>query len=176
MSDIERQERLRIAEALRSDFELHEGWQGRHKHGGERVFYDLIARPRSHLVEAGFDDGHFVIEVKMFNANDRQPHDVKARDLFWQCVVYSFSEIELPNGDACRPLFTVYFIGGSGIDPQYKSEVTQLHHFVQRGGVGKLELGNNDWLLRFGPHRYFSKLRGKGPHNVGVKRQVGSAR
>jgi len=157
-------------------FEFFENLAGRHKHNGERVVYDLVARARQPLLENGFDDGYFVVEVKLFNESDKKAHDVKARDLLWQCVTYAFSEITLPSGETKCPLFVLYYIGGTGVKAEYGREVTELHHFVQRGGVGRLELGASNWSMSFGGSRYFSRARGKGPHNVGTKRQVGSSR
>lgn len=177
MSDIEGPTRRQIAKNLSADFEVLEGLRGSHKHGGERVFYDLVARPRQHLVDQGFDDGFFIIEVKLFNLEDKTKHDLKARDLLWQCVAYSFSEIETPNGALERPFFVLYFLGGTGFDQLHAKELQTLHHFVQRGGVGELSFEPKaGWTMGFGGTRYFSKLRGKGPHNVGTKRQTGSAR
>lgn len=177
MSDIERPTRRQLKDSLTADFEVFEGFSGNHKHGGERVYYDLVARPRQHLVDQGFAGGHFIIEVKLFNSTDKAKHDVKARDMLWQCVAYSFSEIELPDGKLERPLFVLYSLGGTGFNPLHLNEIGTLHHFVQRGGVGQLifepRLG---WSMRFGGTRYFSKAGGKGPHNVGVKRQTGSSR
>jgi hypothetical protein len=177
MSDIEAQTRRKLRDSLESDFEIHEGWSGRHKHGGEVVKYDLVLVPRTHLVEQGFDDGHAVIEVKMFAPEDKKPHDLKARDLLWQCVAYSFSDILLPDGRYERPLFVLYYIGGPGVDKFHQPEFTVLHHFVQRGGVGLLRFDKyGAWEMRFGGTFYFRKRFGKGPHNVGTKRQTGSSR
>ena len=177
MSDIEGPTRRQIARSLCADFEILEGLGGNHKHGQERVYYDLVVRPRQHMIDHGFADGYFIIEVKLFNLEDKTKHDLKARDLLWQCVAYSFSEIELPDGKLERPLFVLYFIGGTGFDPSHAEELKTLHHFVQRGGVGKLTFEpKSGWAIYFGGSRYFNKLRGKGPHNVGTKRQTGSAR
>jgi hypothetical protein len=177
MSDIEKPARVRLTSTLSTDFEVFEGISGHHKHGKEQVYYDLVARPRQHLIDQGFEDGYFIIEVKLFNIEDKTKHDLKARDLLWQCVAYSFSEIKLPGNNLERPLFVLYFIDGTGFDPNHSEELKTLHHFVQRGGVGKLSINSkDDWVMTFGGSRYFSKLRGKGPHNVGTKRQTGSAR
>lgn len=177
MSDIEAPLRERVRCALADDFVLHEGCRGRHKHGGELVYYDLVATPRAHLQERGFDNGCFIIEVKRFNLEDKKAHDTKIRDLLWQCVAYSFSEVELPNGAWQRPLFVCFFIDGTGIQEQHRSELQTLRAFVQRGGVGRLNLHPHfGWELTFGSSYYFRQSKGKGPHNVGTKRQTGSAR
>ena len=177
MSDIEAPTRARLRAALESDFQVHEGWSGYHKHRGEQVRYDLAVRPRAHLVERGFDDGVVIIEVKLFNPEDKKKHDVKVRDLLWQCVAYSFSEVQLPDGTHASPLFTLYYIGGAGVDEFYQPELNTLHHFVQRGGVGRLEVAaDGAWSMRFGGSSYFRSKYGKGPHHVGTKRQTGSAR
>ena len=166
----------RLAEET-DDFIVLEGCHGRHKHGGERVHYDLVLLPRPHLLERGFDDGPVVVEVKLFNLDSAAKHDTKARDLLWQCVAYSFSEIEMPDEEIQRPLFVLYFIGGTGFDPLHLQELKTLHHFVQRGGVGRLELdAKHGWAMHFGGTRYFSQRWGRTMHNVGVKRQTGSSR
>ena len=177
MSDIEAPFREKIQSALGDDFVLHEGCRGRHKHGGELVYYDLIATPRAHLKERGFDDGCFVIEVKRFNLDDKKAHDIKIRDLLWQCVAYSFSEVALTKGTWQRPLFVCFYIDGTGIQEQHQSELLSLSAFVQRGGVGRLKLHSRfGWELTFGSSYYFRQSKGKGPNNVGTKRQTGSSR
>ncbi len=67
--------------ALEQDFVVQEGWKGRHKHGGEVVKYDLAPAPRQHLLDRGFDNGCVIVEVKLFNKDDKTKHDTKARDL-----------------------------------------------------------------------------------------------
>jgi hypothetical protein len=141
------------------------------------VYYDLIATPRAHLKERGFDDGCFVIEVKRFNLDDKKAHDIKIRDLLWQCVAYSFSEVALTKGTWQRPLFVCFYIDGTGIQEQHQSELLSLSAFVQRGGVGRLKLHSRfGWELTFGSSYYFRQSKGKGPNNVGTKRQTGSSR
>jgi hypothetical protein len=169
--------RLQLQRSLAADFEVFQGLRGSHKHAVERVYYDLVARPKQHLIDRGFDPGHFIIEVKLFNIEDKTKHDLKARDLLWQCVAYSFSEIELPDGTSERPLFVLYYLAGTGVDPEHMEELKTLHRFVQRGGVGELTFEQRlGWPMRFGGTRYFTKVRGEGPHSVGTKRQTGSAR
>ncbi len=177
MTDVEAPTRVMLRSALEHDFWVHEGWTGRHKHGGERVKYDLLLQPRSSLVVQGFDDGFVVVEVKLFGPEDKKKHDVKVRDLLWQCVAYSFSDILLPSGEYERPLFVLYYIGGVGPNQVGRTELNVLHSFVQRGGVGSLELdANRAWSMRFGGSFYFRSQYGKGPNHVGTKRQTGSSR
>ena len=177
MADIEAPARNALRAALEQDFFVHEGWKGRHKHGGECVKYDLVLQPRPHLLERGFDSGYAIVEVKLFNVDDKKKHDTKAKDLLWQCVAYSFSEIILPNGSLERPLFVLYSIAGTGFDAKYEDDLNFLHHFVQRGGVGRLDINSsNEWSMRFGGSFYFRQSAGKGPHHVGTKRQTGSSR
>lgn len=177
MADLEAPTRAALRSTLEHDFLVHEGWTGRHKHGGERVKYDLLLQPRSSLVAQGFDEGFVVVEVKRFGPEDKRKHDVKARDLLWQCVAYSFSDILLPSGEYERPLFVLYYICGVGLNEIGQAELSVLHSFVQRGGVGSLELdANRAWSMRFGGSFYFRSKYGKGPHHVGTKRQTGSSR
>jgi hypothetical protein len=177
MTDIEAPTRRNLLAKLEQDFFVYEGWEGRHKHGGEVVKYDLVLLPRQHLLDRGFDNGYVIVEVKLFNTEDKNKHDIKARDLLWQCVAYSFSEITLPSRQYQRPLFVLYFIAGTGFDAKHKEELNILHHFVQRGGVGRLGISaGNEWTMTFGGSFYFRSSQGKGPHHVGIKRQTGSSR
>jgi hypothetical protein len=177
VSDPEAPTRNALRNVLEPDFLVHEDWTGRHKHAGERVKYDLVIHPRKHLVERGFDEGYVVIEVKRFDQNAKKAHDEKARDLLWQCVAYSFSEIQLPEGRVQAPLFVLYFLAGHEIEASAQAEFTLLHHFVQRGGVGRLDVSDGrDWAMRFGGSFYFRSKYGRGRNNVGVKRQTGSSR
>lgn len=177
MSDPEGPTRASLRAALEADFTVHENWTGQHKHGGELVRYDLALRPRAHLIEQGFDDGIVIVEVKLFNPEGQAAHDVKARDLLWQCVAYSFSDVQPPGEAQQRPLFVLYYIGGLGVDEACVPELNTLHHFVQRGGVGRLSIeADGAWSMRFGGSFYFRSRYGKGPHHVGTKRQTGSAR
>lgn len=177
MTDIEAPARSTLRAELEQDFFVHEGWKGHHKHGGECVKYDLVLLPRPHLLERGFDKGYVIVEIKLFNVDDKMKHDTKTKDLLWQCVAYSFSDIALPNGHIERPLFVLYFIAGTGFDAKYKDDLNFLHHFVQRGGVGKLDIHpSKGWSMNFGGSYYFRKSEGKGPHHVGTKRQTGSSR
>jgi hypothetical protein len=177
MTDIERPTRDYLRKLLTEDFEIFEGWRGKHKHNGESVCYDLVLSPRQHLLSRNFDQGYIVVEVKLFNPHDKKKHDTKAKDLLWQCIVYSFSEILLPNGHVQAPLFVLYFIGGEGIEERYKERLGFLHHFVQRGGVGRLDFDHSGgWEMIFGGSYYFRQRFGRGPCNVGTKRMTGSLR
>jgi hypothetical protein len=177
MSDPEAPARKKLRAALQQDFVIHEDWKGFHKHGGEAVKYDLVLLPRQHLLDRGFNNGCVIVEVKLFNTGDRVKHDKKAKNMMWQCVAYSFSEIAMPDGNFERPLFVLYFIDGSGVDEIYKEEFNFLHHFVHRGGVGRIDLKpGGGWSMIFGGSFYFRSSVGKGPHHVGTKRQTGSSR
>src|SRR5262249_39970296 len=111
-----------------------------------------------------------------FRRDEKTAHDVKVRDLLWQCIVYSYSDIISSIESPEKPLFVLYHVSGN-IDSRGKLELQALHHFVQRGGVGTLEVGRNGkWIIRFGSSYYFRQERGRGPHNVGTKRMTGSSR
>ena len=177
MADLEKSTRELLRVKLEADFEIYEGWKGLHKHSGESVYYDLVLFPRQHLIENNFDKGYVIVEIKIFNQTDKTKHDTKAKDMFWQCIAYSYSLISLPQGDAQPPLFVLYFIDGSGIDDRYKDKINFLHHFVQRGGVGRLAFDKLDkWKMIFGGSFYFHQRYGRGKCNVGTKRMTGSSR
>jgi hypothetical protein len=158
------------------NFTLSDKVVGLHRNNQERVRYDLVASPRPALIERGFDPGSVIVECKHFRPDEKKKHDVKVRDLLWQCVVYSYSDIVTSDGQLEKPLFVLYHISGQ-IDQCGLSELQVLHHFVQRGGVGVLEAGRSgEWVMQFGGSNYFHRDRGRGPHNVGTKRMSGSSR
>jgi hypothetical protein len=166
-----------LSHLLENDFFVHENVSGYHKNNNEIVKYDLVIKPKQHLIERGFHDGYVVIEIKHFDETDKVKHETKLKDLIWQCVAYSFSEITLSNQKSEKPLFVLYYIAGQGINPLYKDSLNFLHHFVQRGGVGRIDTNaKSEWSMVFGGSFYFRKIAGKGKNNVGVKRQTGSSR
>lgn len=175
--DPEKPAKARLRQQLESDFVVHEGWTGTHRNADERVRYDLVLQPRDHLIAEHFDVGYVVVEVKLFNEGDAVKHDLKAKDLLWQCVTYSYSDIPLHDGSTAKPLFVLYYIAGSGIAAQYLDRFNTVRQLVVRGGVGTLEFdGDDNWAMRFGGSYYYRKRNGRGPHNVGRKRMVGSTR
>jgi hypothetical protein len=177
MADIEAPLRAQVRAALEDDFTVLEEVSGTHKHGGERIRYDLVLLPRQHLLDSKFEDGCVVVEVKYFNESNADKHGERLRDMLWQCVVYSFSELQVEGRGVEKPLFVLYFIGGTGVDPRYVEVFKNLRHFVSRGGVGSLELHPKyGWSMNYGANHYYRKSTGRGPHNVLVKRQTGSSR
>jgi hypothetical protein len=177
MSDTEKSLRDKVRVCLESDFFVYEKWSGLHRNSGEKVYYDLVIKPKQHLIKEGFNDGYAVIEVKNFLTTDKVKHDTKAKDLFWQCIVYSYSDIQIPSGEFIKPLFVIYYIGGDGVTSNYKDRVNDLHHFIQRGGVGRLDIDAvGNWAMVFGGSNYYRKKYGKGTSNVGIKRMTGSSR
>ena len=176
MADIEAPIKSLLRTKLEKDFFIFDSLEGRHKHTGELVKYDLVLKPRQKLIENGFDDGYVVVVTKLFNLEESKKHDTKAKDMLWQCVAYSFSEIKLSDESLEKPLFVLYYMSGS-FDSKYAERLRLLHHFVQRGGVGRLDFNKNDgWEMVFGGSFYFRQKFGKGPHHVGTKRQTGSSR
>jgi hypothetical protein len=177
MADRKKPTRDFLRSILEPDFFFHENWEGIHKHNGELVRYDIVSLPRPHLLKNGFDDGFVIIEVKLFKKSDKKKHDTKAKDLLWQCIAYSYSEVSHPQHNTEKPLFVLYFIDGDGIEPLYQDKLALLHGFVQRGGVGRLDINRQgQWSMVFGGSYYFRQLHGRGPHNVGTKRMTGSSR
>jgi hypothetical protein len=161
---------------LSHDFYIEEDVEGRHWHRGNKVVYDLVVRPKEHLLAKAFDPGAVIVECKHFRQDEGKAHDVKVRDLLWQCIAYSHSDITRSDSTSENPLFVLYWTSGC-MDERGVKELNNLHHFVQRGGVGKLEAAKNGgWMMRFGGSYYYRSSIGKGPHNVGVKRMTGSSR
>jgi hypothetical protein len=175
--DIEKPIRDFLRKKLENDFIIYEKCKGYHRNNDETVFYDLVLKPEEHLIQKGFHNGYFIIEVKMFNKTDKVKYDTKFKDMLWQCIVYSYSDIIIED-NYIKPLFVLYYLAGDHTcDEHYHPWCNYLHFFVQRGGVGTIKFMNeNDWEITFGSARYYSTTKGKGPFNVGVKRMTGSSR
>lgn len=177
MSDTEAPIRASIRAAMEQDFIVYEEHPGVHLRGGEKVRFDLVLVPRKHLLENGFDDGCVVVEVKHFSGDDVRKQDARLRDLLWQCVVYSYSEVSLPDRGSEQPLFVLHYIGGAGVHQRHKGLYLELQHLVQRGGIGALEIHPKyGWSMNASGNHYFRQSTGRGPQNVLIRHQAGSAR
>src|SRR6266404_8375864 len=108
--DYEAKARHEVTSLLANDFTIFEGVTGRHRNNQEEIHYDLVARPRSHLIERNFAPGSVIVECKKFRRDEKTKHDVKIRDLLWQCLVYSYSDIVSSSGSLEKPLFVLYYI------------------------------------------------------------------
>lgn len=162
---------------LSEDFDLHEEVKGIHLAHGTGVQIDYIAMPKPHLVDAGFVNLPFGIEVKYINP--AEGFSRKAARAFWQTISYTDCAFKL-DGEKTQLKFAVLFSNLSfeaerGLLKQhgdlYENDFVAWRTLLQlanHAGVGLIELpGTRDepkgWALRFSGGTYFVRRDGRDP-------------
>ncbi len=161
----------KILRCMGKDFFIMQEVSGFFLVDNSKVRMDFLARPKSHLVENGFDDNWFGIEAKVF----RPPKDGsgKLNKLAWQSTTYSQSKFAIPDG-AVRPMFVLMCIEGDITDEYHANHWKSIVNFLQYANVGRLEVKDfHEWKIDFNA-LYFSSSKGKGKSNVGLNRYSGS--
>lgn len=166
-----------MSDFLDKDFELHEEVRGSHLAHGTGVQIDYVAWPRPHLVEAGFVDAPFGIEVKYINP--AEGFSRKAARAFWQTISYTDCAFLL-KGDQVRLKFAVLFSNLSfdverGLLKQYGETYENdlvawrtLLQLANHAGVGLIELPGTrtepkGWAFRFSGGTYFVRRDSRYP-------------
>jgi len=184
--EIEDELKRQVVRHLENDFELLNEVEGISlvDQSGVRIDYMALAKP--HLIKTGFLAEWFGIEVKQILDFSRGDMGKKSQ-VIWQAITYSQSAF-LVNNARTRPAFVLVYIGDDQFD-QTRAPVLRglsdgewakatwraLINIAQYANVGQLRLEpQQGWEIVFSGGRYFSKARGKGNVNIGVKRYVGS--
>lgn len=162
-----------LSEFLKPDFHVAIEVPGQHIVEKISVVADYILRPKSHLVEMGFDDTYFAIEVKSPKRSD--PH-AQYRKALVQAASYADSRFS-----GKRPLFTLIFPQADLFKPlnpedlRHEVEVAAYFRIAQYFSVGdfRVHQAKDRWCIWFSGGRYFCSNRGRGPHNL-TKRYVGN--
>lgn len=155
-----------LVKRLQFDFEIVPEVPGSFLVDGTRVVIDYLFHPRPHLVERGFEDGWFGVEVK-----SPQGGQAKGLRVAWQAITYSMSEF---NGK--RPPFIVLY---PSLDAFFgsASDAYRIKTLLQKANVGYfvLEPQSRAWRIKFGAGLYFHSDTGlsKTP-NIATKRNVGT--
>lgn len=162
---------------LAEDFDLHDEVKGVHLAHGVGVQIDYIATAKPHLVEAGFVNQPFGIEVKYINPAEGFSH--KAARAFWQTISYTDCAFTL-RGEKTQLKFAVLFSNLSFEaertllkqhgDP-YENDFVAWRTLLQlanHAGVGLVELPGHraepkGWALRFSGGTYFVRRDGRDP-------------
>jgi RNAse (barnase) inhibitor barstar len=162
---------------LKEDFKIYEKPRGKHMHTGKVVEPDLLLYPREHLIEKGFINNIFVIEVKHFDVMDDMHKKVSTA--FWQTLTYNDSLFNI-SGNKVSPSFSLLFSNLSFrnqyeqlIFKEYvdlKSMWRTYKHMVNHSGVGILAMKESQskiggeivddeigWIMEFATREYFSK-------------------
>lgn len=174
-----------LIKTLTDDFIIEEEVSGVYPIGNTRVVLDFLLYPRKSLIERGFDSIYFGIETKSPISKNS---GAKCIDAMWQAHTYSLSIF-----NQITPAFVLLypppvdefvkyeFNNEKDSDSCNMAKLTYKHtllRVMQRGNVGCLYIGDDEWRIYFGVGgSYFSSKKGKGKvKNLGVVRYVGNSR
>lgn len=155
-----------LLEHFGKDFIVRDEVEGRFLVDGTPVFIDYLMYPKPNLIEKGFANEWFGIEVKEPGGDAK-----KGVQVAWQAITYSQSEF-----DGIRPAFVLIF---PPITDFFRTEADgyYIKVLLQKANVGYLEINKFDkkWKIKFGANSYFYSDSGlsKTP-TIATKRNVGS--
>jgi hypothetical protein len=139
----EQQYQAALIKAMQDDFELYTGpdgkgvWGHSMRNTRERVKIDVVARAKTHVLEMGFVNAPFGIEVKA-------PKDGrKVFDMAFQCLDYRFSEFKFQSG--YKPL--AFILAYPRLCVFDKQHGRTLERFLTRFQVGWIELDKHGWKI-----------------------------
>lgn len=152
------------------DFIIFREVKGRHLAENVSVRIDYLVKARKHLVEAGFETGHFGVEVKYFNQEAGFTH--KTSRGIWQTISYNDCEFHVEE-HSVKPKFSLIFsnlsfreelqlVKNFGFEFENdKFEWNGMLHLANHANVGCLNVkGNKDryqgWEVKFVGGTYFS--------------------
>ncbi|EAQ65835.1 hypothetical protein MED121_01450 [Marinomonas sp. MED121] len=152
------------------DFYIYEEVSGIHLAEGVNVRIDFVLYPRPHLIEEGFIDEPFGIEVKYFKQESGFTH--KTSRGIWQAISYNDCLFNL-NGHEFKIKFCLLFsnlsfsaetaliknLGYEGENDQM--EWSGMLHVANHARVGVLSVSGDKelmkgWVMRFAGGTYFS--------------------
>lgn len=170
------EERLRLdIYTLQQDFDIWEEVPGVNIPEQQNVRIDYIARPRQHLIDMGFDNVCFGIEVKSLSDSYDSFSFPKFKKLLWQCITYRQSMFTIGDSQY-RPAFVLYYVGNAERSENNWLAHRELITFAQLANIGRLDFTERDtFKITFGMAGYFSRGYGKGKTNAGLKLYVGTS-
>lgn len=158
---------------LSCDFILEPEVRGVNLVDQKQVVIDFLVKPKSHIIDNGFIDKWFGIEVKYIPNNGEEK---KIKQALWQSVTYAQSSY---NG--IRPPFVFLFtndIGAYAIDAFHRQAILSVKSFCQFANVGSLEVNENGYRFSFGNQGYYrigeDGMHYKGKTNAGLIRYTGN--
>lgn len=159
---------------LHSDFHLYQEVPGTHKYSHKGVIVDFIAYPRQHLLDSGFINMPFGIEVK--HIAQELGFIKKTSRALWQAASYNQCSFILKNKTKTRNFslpFCLLFSNLSFGDEfnlikefdrnlvNEKSAWRGMVHLANHAGVGLLSITGSkhlcrNWYIKFASGTYFS--------------------
>lgn len=179
-SDLDNEPKLTdwLVDFLKEDFYIKQKLRGKHILTEKIVEIDLMLYPKKHLIESGFEENYFGIEVKYLDPM----HDMfrKASEMFWQTMSYRNSVFQIKD-KMVSPAFTLVFtnLAFEGQREQlihreyidFKSMWRAYRHLANHAGVGTMEIleprkrnhveidGKCGFKIYFAIREYFTKSR-----------------
>ena len=183
--------KAQLIKLLASDFDLRSEVRGYNLLTRSVVRADIVGHPKTHLVDAGFVDAFFCIEVK---AVPKEESDKRGRAAAWQALSYRLSEFDfgIPAFSFVFPSLRSFYCYDDSIDyvspskkdlesMEMRAKLREIEAVMQYGNVGwiehskKTQYSDEDVRLCFAAGRYWSRRRGVTPvKNLGTKLHVGT--
>ncbi len=150
-------------EFFKDDFHIVSEVKGVHLCTNKKVRIDLLAYPKKHIIEAGFDECYFGIEVKYFNGNKFLKSGSSA---FYQTISYVTSEFYTKN-KIIKPSFCLLFSNFSfdnifeNASENSQKEYEAFKHLSNHYNVGTIDIGRymksgkREWHFKFANQDYF---------------------
>lgn len=161
-----------LIEKLGSFFKYEPEVKGKFLVDNTPVQIDYLFYPNDDLINIGFPDKWFGVEVKSLGKK-HETRVQKCLSACWQCITYRWSDF-----GGIRPYFILLFPNikkfflereDSGFSPAYISAL------MQRGNVGEIYIRKNRWEFRFGSQYLYRSAKGLGNvKNLGTKIHVGT--
>jgi len=154
-------------------FQIREEVKGKVLIDGTTVKIDFLMYPKKELIDRGFPEGWFGVEVKALGPK-HETRVQKCLSLCWQCITYRWSEFDgiRPNFILMFPDLKKFFIErhSTNFSPNY------IAALVQRGNVGQIHISpGRGWEFRFGSQYLFRSDKGLGNvKNLGLKIHIGT--
>ncbi len=157
---------------LNSDFILLSEISGVSDFYNKKIKIDILAYPKEHLVDNGFDPEWFGVEIKHF---DKPGDSGKLSRFIWQAITYQHAIYNLKN-TIIKPLFVLCFSNYESMnahnDSSYPKYFPGMMLIAGLGRVGNLVVFGKDkpgWRIRFATSTYFTKIAGEYkrlPYNI----------
>lgn len=151
-------------EYFREDFYIESEVPGLHISENQNVKIDYILYPRQHLIDNGFIDECFGVEVKYIDPESSSLAK-KANKAIWQTISYNDCKFNLKNGKQIKPKFCMVFsnLSFDEVDNLYKEFVhtnnyrTWFYYLLlsNHANVGELRVKGlrvepTGWTFKFG--------------------------
>jgi len=155
--------KIGLVKYLSEDFEIYEEEYGVYSSDGieNRIRIDYLCKAKSHLIEKGFPNDFFGIEVKSFGET---PSLKKINETIGQCQIYRNSKFLKMNKQPFAVfLFCDLFVFGNNYDEENKPSffyltpteyITQVLRYTKLFNIGSIFMGKGKFDIRLGDENF----------------------